>query len=109
MKRNILLTLAAVSYIFIIFICGWPKELESQSRTKKIETPLSGKEYWSNKEFFRAKSSGKSPDIATAKKIALNNAKSKIAGLIKSTLKSLSENYTKQRSVANAKDFKNKF
>jgi len=85
------------------------KKLESQNGAKEIALPLSGKEYSSNKEFFRAKSSGKSPDMATAKKIALNNAKSEIAGLIKTTIKSLTDNYTNQRSVANAQDFENKF
>ena len=109
MKKNVFLVLIVAWLILINYNCGGPKKLESQTGAKEIETPLTGKEYWSNKEFFRAKSSGKSPDMATAKKIALNNAKSEIAGLIKSTIKSLTDNYTNQRSVANAQDFENKF
>ncbi|WP_321436647.1 hypothetical protein [uncultured Bacteroides sp.] len=82
---------------------------EKEAGTEEIILPLSGKEYQSDKENYRAKSSGKSPDIATAKKIALNNAKSEIAGLISSKIKAVTENYTNQRSVANAQDFENKF
>ncbi len=75
----------------------------------EITVPLSGKEYQSTKEIFRAKSVGKSPDIATAKKIALSNAKAELAGLITTTIKSVTHNYTNQRSVADAQDFENKF
>ena len=76
---------------------------------KEITVPLSGKEYHSTKELFRAKSSGKSPDMATAKKIALNNAKAELAGLISTTIKAVTHDYTNQRSVADAQDFENKF
>jgi hypothetical protein len=76
---------------------------------QEIIVPLSGKEYQSTKELFRAKSVGKSPDIATAKKIALTNAKAELAGLITTTIKSVTHNYTNQRSVADAQDFENKF
>jgi hypothetical protein len=75
----------------------------------EITVPLSSKEYQSTKELFRAKSVGKSPDIATAKKIALNNAKAELAGLITTTIKSVTHNYTNQRSVTDAQDFENKF
>jgi len=109
MKKNVLMVFIAASLILINYCCGGPKKLESQNGAKEITVPLSGKEYSTNKEFFRAKSSGKSPDMATAKKIALNNAKSEIAGLIKTTIKSLTDNYTNQRTVANAQDFENKF
>ncbi len=89
--------------------CGGPKKVENQKGVEEIEVPLSGREYQSNKEFYRAKSSGISPDMATAKKIALNNAKSEIAGLISSKIKTVTDNYTNQRSTAAAQDFENKF
>ena len=82
---------------------------EKEAGTEEIILPLSGKEYQSDKENYRAKSSGKSPDIATAKKIALNNSKAEIAGLISSKIKAVTQNYTNQRSVTNAQDFENKF
>ena len=75
----------------------------------KLPLPLSGKQYRTDKEYFRSVQSGKSPDLSTAKKIALNNAKSEIAGLINSKIKTVTDNYTNQRSTANAQDFENKF
>jgi hypothetical protein len=118
MKTNKLTsTVLAGALLFCTFSCGSSKKVENTSGAVKqatdgmteISIPLSGKEYQSNKEFFRAKSSGKSPDMATAKKIALNNAKAEIAGLIKSKIKSVTDNYTNQRSVTSAQDFENKF
>lgn len=114
MKTNKLTNIfLAVVVLFFAASCGSNKKVASSSPTTgmtKVPTiPLSGLEYQTNKEFFRAKSSGKSPDMATAKKIALNNAKTEIAGLIQSTIKAVTDNYTNQRSVANAQDFENKF
>lgn len=102
-----------MSLLFVLttMSCGSSKKVvqEKVKGTEEIILPLSGKEYQSNKEFYRAKTSGKSPDIATAKKIALNNAKAEIAGLISSKIKAVTQNYTNQRSVADAQDFENKF
>jgi len=109
MKKNVLMLFITASLILINYSCGSSKKVEANSGAKEIIVPLSGKEYSTNKEFFRAKSSGKSSDMATAKKIAINNAKSEIAGSIKSTIKSLTDNYTNQRTVGNAQDFENKF
>jgi hypothetical protein len=109
MKKSYLILSACIVSSLIIFSCSGPKKLEVKAGSEEITVPLSGKEYQSNKDFFRAKSSGKSPDMATARKIALNNAKGEIAGLINTKLKSVTDNYTNQRSVANAQDFENKF
>jgi hypothetical protein len=90
--------------------CRTSKNVEGASRgMKEITVPLSGKEYQTSRKFFRAKSVGKSPDMATAKKIALNNAKAELSGMISSIIKSVTDNYTNQRSVANVQDFENKF
>lgn len=96
---------------FLTVNCSGTKKVVQEKAEGAVEIilPLSGKEYQSDKENYRAKSSGKSPDIATAKKIALNNAKAEIAGLISSKIKAVTQNYTNQRSVANAQDFENKF
>jgi hypothetical protein len=71
--------------------------------------PFSTKDYYSDKDNFRAKSSGSSPDLQTAKKIALQNAKSEMAGLIQTTIKKVTDQYTQQRTVGNQTDFNNKF
>src|SRR5205823_2291361 len=69
----------------------------------------SGKEYSTDKENFRAKGSGNSPDLATSKAIALQNAKSEMAGLIQTTIKKVTDQYSNQRTIGNAQEFSNKF
>jgi len=112
--KKLMVIFLAGTMIFFAFSCGSNKKVTTTPAPAmpgmtKITVPLSGIEYLSNKEFFRAKSSGKSPDMATAKKIALNNAKTEIASLIQSTIKSVTDNYTNQRSLTNAQDFENRF
>jgi len=90
--------------------CKDSKKLPSvQSSSMEISVPLSGKEYRTDKDFFRASQSGKSPDMATAKKIALQNAKTELAGNIESTMKAVIENYTNQRTVGDKQEYESKF
>jgi hypothetical protein len=107
--KKIILSAFIVTSLMLITNCGGPKKVEKQAGMEEVTLPLSGKEYQSDKDFYRAKGSGKSPDISTAKKIALNNAKSEVAGLINSTIKTVTDNYVNQRSVADAQDFESKF
>jgi hypothetical protein len=111
MKNLLVISLLASSVALLSVSCGGPKKttVANQPGTEEVILPLSGKEYQSDKEFYRATSSGKSPDISTAKKIALNNAKAEIAGLINTKIKAVTDNYTNQRSTADAQDFENKF
>ena len=89
--------------------CKTTKELSDTNKAVEITVPLSGREYQSSKTHYRAKSSGKSINMATAKKIALNNAKQEVAGLINSTIKSVTDQYTNQRTKGTQSDFENKF
>lgn len=109
MKKIVITSFMLAAVLMLVTNCGGPKKLEKQAGMEEVTLPLSGKEYQSDKEFYRAKGSGKSPDIATAKKIALNNAKAEIAGLINSTIKTVTDNYVNQRSIADAQDFESKF
>jgi hypothetical protein len=83
--------------------------IEKSTGAKEISLPFSTKEFYSDKDNFRAKSSGNSPDLQTAKKIALQNAKSEMAGMIQTTIKKVTDQYTQQRTVGNQQDFTNKF
>ncbi|GHT18361.1 hypothetical protein AGMMS4957_00530 [Bacteroidia bacterium] len=89
--------------------CGGAKKLSSEVGATEVVIPLSGKEYRTDKDFFRATQSGKSPDLATSKKIALTNAKAELAGNVQSTIKAVTENYTNQRAVGDKLEFENKF
>lgn len=83
--------------------------IDKQTGAIEIAVPFSTKDYQSDKENFRAKSSGNSMDLTTSKKIALQNAKSEMAGLIQTTIKKVTEQYTNQRQVSSTQEFSNKF
>ncbi|GHT19667.1 hypothetical protein AGMMS4957_04430 [Bacteroidia bacterium] len=108
MKRMMILA-AAAAVAGVMMGCGSAKKLSSETGATEVVIPLSGKEYQTDKNFFRATQSGKSPDLATSKKIALTNAKAELAGNIQSTVKAVTENYTNQRGVADKQEFENKF
>lgn len=75
----------------------------------EISVPFSSKDYRSDENTFRAKQVGKSPDIATAKKIAFQNARAEMAANINATVKRVTDQYTNQRTVGNTQEFENKF
>lgn len=75
----------------------------------EINLPFSGKEYQSNGKYFRAVNQGKSPDMATAKKIAMANAITEIGTRMQNTVKAVTSQYTNQRNVADAVNFEKKF
>ena len=75
----------------------------------EISTPFDSKEYRSDEENFRSKQSGKSPDLATAKKIAYQNSRAEMAANINAVVKRVTDQYTNQRTVGNKQEFENKF
>lgn len=83
--------------------------VQKETGAVEISVPFSSKEYRSDENTFRAKQVGKSPDIATAKKIAFQNARAEMASNINATVKRVTDQYTNQRTVGNAQEFENKF
>lgn len=108
MKTNQILIIS-FSAIVAFSSCSSTKKLEKITKAKEITVPFSESKYKSDKDFFRAKQIGKSPDLATAKKIALLNAKAELAGNIKSLIKRVTDQYTNQRTVGDKQEFENKF
>jgi hypothetical protein len=109
MKTNKLIIGLLVATMGVFSSCSSTKKVEKMNKATEITLPLSGKQYHTNRAFFRAVQSGKSPDLSTAKKIALQNAKSEMAGNIQATIKKVTHNYTNQRTMNNAQVFENKF
>ncbi len=110
MKTTQLLLVPAMAAL-ILSGCKSKKSTPVQKETGAVEisVPFSGKEYRSDDNYFRSKQVGKSPDIATAKKIAFQNAKAEMAGNINSVVKRVTDQYTNQRTVGNTQEFENKF
>lgn len=111
MKTVKLLIVPAIAASLMATGCKSKKGTPIQKETgaKEITLPFSSKEYKTNEDFFRARNVGKSPDLATAKKIAMNNAKSELASNIQTTIKKVTDQYTNQRTVGNKQEFENKF
>ncbi len=89
--------------------CKSKKTVAQTTGAVEITVPFNTNEFSSDKDNFRARASGNSPDLTTAKKIALQNAKSEMAGLIQTTIKKVTDQYTNQRTVGSTQEFSNKF
>jgi hypothetical protein len=111
MKTIQLLTIPALALSLLAVSCKSkkPVSVAKQEGLIEITTPFDSKEYRSDDENFRSKQSGKSPDLATAKKIAYQNARAEMASNINATVKRVTDQYTNQRTVGNAQEFENKF
>ena len=107
--KSLLITSAITGIMMTVTSCKTPQTLEKTTGAVEISVPFSESKYKTDKEFFRAKQSGKSQDLATSKKIALQNAKSELAGNIKAIVKRVTDQYTNQRTVGDKQDFENKF
>jgi len=75
------------------------------SSRKALSLPFDGKQYQTDNNYFRARSSGSSPDLETAKRIALQLARTEMATNIQATMKVVSEIYTNQMQVGNVQEF----
>ena len=108
--KKMFTSILTVSLIFAFSGCKSKKGLPSvQAGSTEIEVPFSGREYRTDANYFRATDNGRSPDLSTAKRIALLNAKAELAGAIESTMKSVQETYTNQRTIGDRQEFASKF
>lgn len=106
--KTLLIITASIGIMLTVNACK-TKKLAKTTEAREIAVPFSESKYKSDKDFFRASQSGKSPDLATSKKIAVQNAKAELAGNIKAHVKRVTEQYTNQRTIGNKHDFENKF
>ena len=109
MKTINLLLIPAIAVLSLAGCKSKKQSIQKATGDVEITLPFSSKEYRSDADHFRAKQVGKSPDLATAKKIAFQNAKSEMAANINSTIKRVTDQYTNQRTVGNTQEFENKF
>lgn len=108
-NRIIGIVLAISLASFMVSSCGGTKKAAANKGETELVVPLTGKEYRSDKEYFRETAEGKSPDMATAKKIALMNARTQLASNISTTVKAVSEQYINQVSIGNKQEYASKF
>ena len=79
MKTTNLLLIPAIAVLTLVGCKSKKKPIQKETGAIEISVPFSSKEFRSDEDNFRAKQVGKSPDLATAKKIAFQKSKSKCA------------------------------
>jgi len=75
----------------------------------EVEIVLPCSDFKSNDKFFRAYSFGESEDMNVAKRKALSNAKTELAGMISTTMKVVGDNYVKSVEVNNKEEVLERF
>lgn len=108
MKKLLKLTLLTIVVLTTVS-CSSTKKFSKDSSRQEIELPFADAKYQSDNKFFRAVQIGNSVDLATAKKIALVNANTELAGKVQTLIKAVTDQYTNQRTVGEGQEFENKF
>ena len=76
-----------------------------QAGSERLTLPFSSSEYRSDANHFRAVNMGTSVDLAMARRIALQNARTELAAGIASTVRAVTAQYADQRQVGNRQEF----
>ena len=110
LKKHIIMkkifTYSTILLSFLLVVSCGPKLPKGQ---KTVELPCFQEKYTSSKKDFGASGRGVSIDQVTSRKKGMMNAKSEIASLIKSNIRSLTDDYSVSRSVGNKEEFKSRF
>ena len=106
---NFLKFISILSVVFFVVSCSTKKPIAKATGATEINLPFSEKKYKTDKDAFRAVQSGTSSDLPTAKKVAMINAQTTLAANIQSIVKTVTDNYTNQRTVKDKQEFQNKF
>jgi hypothetical protein len=108
MKKLTYSTLMLVALGGILMIGCKSKEKTPKGETEVV-VPCSGPDFFTTNKFFRANSIGESMDQVTSKKKALANARAELAASIQTTVKAVTDNYTKSREMNNKEEVEERF
>ncbi len=87
--------------------CNQGKKIQKAENSQKVKEPC--RDYSTTDKYFRATQSGESPNLATSKKIALQNAKSRLSGNINSMMKRVTDQYTNQMDIEDKTEYERRF
>lgn len=82
---------------------------KDQGGFKEIDIPCSGPKYRSDKNFFRADNSAISQDMSLSREKALTLAKQRLASIIETQVKSVTDRYVNEREFGQDSEFEQKF
>ncbi|MCC5919931.1 MAG: LPP20 family lipoprotein [Cyclobacteriaceae bacterium] len=106
---RIVSSLLALSLIMAFGLSSCSKKTAVTKGSTELSIPFEGSKYRSDKDNFRARGTGTSPDLSTSKKIAMQNARTEMASNIESVIKSVTDQYTNQRTFTDAQEFSSRF
>ena len=111
MKLSTLALSAAIAAIFVLQPgCKGKEEVsKAQGGFKEIDIPCSGPKFTSDKDFFRADNSAMSQDMSLSREKALTMAKQRLASLIETQIKSVTDRYVNEREFGENSEFEQKF
>lgn len=111
MKNKLFMGCLVVATSLLLAGCGSSKKLAQAKADGMVEVtiPLTGPEYRTDKEYYRAVQSGISPNTSMAKKIAMQNAREELASAIKADLSVVIENYGKGQDVDNTQEYQGQY
>lgn len=97
--------IVAIVFAVSFFSCGSSKD-SSKSKAVPMDgveqvIPLSGPEYWTNDQYYRAVKEGVSPNTSMAQKVAMQNARQALAAAVQADVKTVIENYDSNRNLQN--------
>lgn len=111
-------TITLTKSILFIVILGAIVSFSSCKKKKEVVSPSKGatelnipckNEGRSDKNFFRADANATSQDMSLSREKALTNAKQRLAGLINTQIKSVTDRYVNETEVGSNSDFEQKF
>lgn len=106
--------LLGVIVIVVICSCGSKKKMTEQPSVPaggdvEVIVPCSGTEFMTNGEYFRANAMGISNSMEIASQKALTAARSKLAAIIETTIKTVTDNYLSSYEMGQQEEAKGRF
>lgn len=112
--KTLRILLSVILMLVIALPCDASGDRKTRKKLKKeglseVALPLSGPEYRTNKDYFRATQVGEGIDITISKKIATLNARNELASQIKTQISTLTKNYVQGSASGVNKSYSAKF
>lgn len=109
-SANILITAALVTSLVLSGCSSKKKATNVAAEEEELITfYCDGDEYRTDKKHFRANAVGESSDQMVARKKAMSNAKSALAGQIETVIKGATDNYVNSREFNNTEEVEERF
>ncbi|MDR0667349.1 MAG: hypothetical protein LBF90_01870 [Prevotellaceae bacterium] len=110
--RYLFITICVAGLTLLATSCGGSKKVATMDKDSDMVEqidPFVGSEYQTDKKFFRAVAQGVSTDRTIAEKIAIQNAKTAIAGDIQSVVQEATKQYLRNHGIDEVSDAGTKF